>query len=116
MNQPGDDWLDSLLEQGLAEEPLPDNGFTVRVLDAIPCGAGIPRPRLVLAFAWVLAGAGIACALAKCRAWEWLGGAWVPVARCATAAFADPWMGLVAVAILSSFVLAWLSLRSAFRS
>ena len=52
MNQPDDAWLDALLARGLKQEPLPDDGFTMGVLDLVSHRPATVRPRIVLAVAW----------------------------------------------------------------
>lgn len=47
------DWLDHALHE--AEEPLPDAGFTLRVMQALP-----PRERLEQRHDWILYGAAAA--------------------------------------------------------
>ncbi len=116
MNQPDDAWLDALLARGLKQEPLPDDGFTVGVLDSVSHRPATVRPRIVLAVAWALAGTGIAMGLSKGGVWEQIAGGWLPVVHLAAGILGDPWMSLLALAILASFVLAWVPARSAFRN
>ena len=63
----GDDWVEGLLRADAREhddEYLADEGFTARVMQAIPAPAALPAWRKpVLAGLWGLAGIGIAVAL-----------------------------------------------------
>jgi hypothetical protein len=114
MNPPDDAWLDALLARGLKQEPLPDDGFTLGVLDSLTF-----RPAthswIVLALAWAMAGTGIALGLSRSGAWEQIAGGWLPVVHLAAGILGDPWMSLVALAILASVALAWVPARSAFK-
>jgi hypothetical protein len=63
----GDDWLDGLLRDDGREhrtDYLDDDGFTARVMSALPASATLPAWRKpVLAALWAGAGIGIALAL-----------------------------------------------------
>ena len=64
---PADDWLDGLLRADGREhraEYLDDDGFTARVMSALPAPAGLPAWRKpALTALWAGAGIGIALAL-----------------------------------------------------
>jgi hypothetical protein len=63
----GSDWLDALLERDGCEhrgDRLDDDGFTARVIAALPPAAALPAWRKpALAALWAVAGIGIALAL-----------------------------------------------------
>ena len=52
-------------------------------------------------------GTGIALGLSRSGAWEQIAGGWLPVVHLAAGILGDPWMSLVALAILASVALAW---------
>jgi len=116
MSPPDDAWLENLLRQGLKRPPLPDNGFTVRVLDALSRRQGFALHRLFLPLAWTVAVAGAAEGLENSGAWNWLAGAWPEIVRSTCRSLVDPWMCVVWVAVIGSLLMAWWSARSIFET
>lgn len=115
MNPPDDAWLDDLLREELRGPPLPDNGFTLRVLDALPQRHGLPRQRVCLAIAWTIAFAGFAEGLEWSGAWSLLSGSLSALARSAFDWSGGPWMNLVWAAIVGSVMVAWKPIKSVFQ-
>lgn len=114
MNPTDDAWLDSLLQEGLREPPLPDNGFTLRVLDALPSRRGMPDPRPYLTMAWMFAIAGIAMGLDEAGAFSRVSTAWSGLIQSSSVLFSTPWMGLVWLAVAASVMIAWKPVKSVF--
>ena len=62
--EPRDDWLDRALRANRAEDYIPDDGFSARVMAALPAPATLPAWRKhVLALLWAVAGIAIAFSL-----------------------------------------------------
>jgi len=113
MNPPDDAWLESLLQEGLREPPLPDNGFTVRVLDVLP-SRSMPDPRPYLTMAWIFAFAGLAEGLDAAGAFSRMSAAWTGLLQSSSRLFSDPWMDLVWLAVAASILVAWKPVKSVF--
>jgi hypothetical protein len=100
---PDDPRLEASLREALGGPNLPDDGFTNRVLAALPPRRDSHhRHRAVLAIAWTVSGSGIASALCIVGTTDWAGGVLGRLADSATLLTAQPWITFaVTVAFLS---------------
>jgi hypothetical protein len=103
---PDDTQLDEWLRANATVAPLPDAGFSQRVLAALPSRqAPIAWRRALLCVAGALAGAVIAQHERGWPQWSDLAQPLVDAARAASAFFADPWRcAALAVAMMAAAV------------
>jgi hypothetical protein len=69
---PDEPHLESLIREGLARPDLPDGGFSMRVVTALPPAPVLPHYRAWVILGWLGTAAGAALALGACIPWSQL--------------------------------------------
>jgi hypothetical protein len=106
--------LERLLREGLPAPEVPDDGFTERVICALPRGRG--RARLPLSLAWLGTAAGLTPALLQLAASNGAAQAARTALGSAVALIGDPWMAFALLACLASYLYALHAARAAYSS
>lgn len=109
--------LDELLRAGLAAPEVPDDGFTLHVIGALPRRRrATGSPRLALTIAWSCSGAGLVLALWTARSPDWAQGAASSLNDSAAFLLVNPWMGVAFAAAGVSYAVAMVAANAAYRA
>ncbi|HEY5078659.1 MAG TPA: hypothetical protein VII43_02385 [Opitutaceae bacterium] len=99
------------------DAPLPDDGFTERVLSALPRRRAAPfPPSFAPTLAWTLSGAGAATALGLVGSSDWGADALARLGDAASLAATRPWILFALAVALVSYVAGLFAARFAQRS
>jgi hypothetical protein len=105
---------DQMLREAMDARGVPDNGFTERVISALPRRRTRPLPQPVArTLAWTLSGTGLAMALCIVGSSEWGSGALVRLGDAAASLATRPWIVFALAVSALSYLTALIAAKAA---
>jgi len=107
---------DAMLREAMDAPVVPDDGFTERVVSALPRRRTPPPPQSVVpTLVWTLSGAGVATAVCAAGSSEWGSDALARLENSAAALAARPWIAFALAVSVLSYLAAIFAARAALR-